>query len=96
MRNEPPVNAVGVTVGFVAEHVRDEIGMRVIDPAAEQRHDDVAAAGGDIPGGCGMDVRTCRTAGPTGIAQAADSAELVSNALRLSADPASRSQTMIS
>jgi hypothetical protein len=70
------INAVAGDLAGVDPDVGGEVGMGVIDAGVDDGHDDVAAAGGAVPGlGC-VDVGVERAAALSGVVQAPQRAEL--------------------
>ena len=69
------VDPVDDAVARAPVHVRGQVLMVVIDPGVDHRHDDVAAAGGDVPRLHGVDVRVGDSAALTRVVEPPQLAE---------------------
>ena len=69
------VDPVAVAIRLVAEHVRGQVRMSVVDPGIDHGHDDVAAPRGDVPRLGGVDVRIRDPAVLARVVEAPETAE---------------------
>src|SRR5207245_9001017 len=69
------VYPVAVAIQLVAEPVRGQVRVSVVDPGVDRGHDAVAAAGRDVPGFGGIDVRIGDPAALASVVKSPESAE---------------------
>ena len=69
------IDSVTVAILRVAEHVRGQVLVRVVDSRVEHGHDDVAAPGAHVPGSNDIDVCMGHPAARAGIGQSPEIAE---------------------
>ena len=69
------VDPVAVAIQLVAEHVRGQVRVSVVDPGIDHGHDDVAAPRGDVPRLGGVDVRIRDPAVLARVVEAPETAE---------------------